>query len=127
MHETLMKFQTRKKFGDYEKSVNNLYNMYYEMLEKPVKDELNVYDKANELDEYYKDIKGKEPEKFCDVRYLIIEDYKEFNSEYIKESHKDGKLAHSPLTLLNYLMLIFSILIKVRKIFFAISFAEFQL
>ena len=37
--------------------------MYYEMLEKPVKDELNVYDKANELDEYYKDIKGKEPEK----------------------------------------------------------------
>ena len=54
-----MKFQTRKKFGDYEKSVNNLYNMYYEMLAKPVKDELNVYDKANELDEYYKDIKGK--------------------------------------------------------------------
>ena len=30
--------------------------MYYEMLEKPVKDELNVYDKENELDEYYKDI-----------------------------------------------------------------------
>ena len=69
MYETLMKFQTRKKFGDYEKSVNNLYNMCYEMLEKPRKDELNVYDKANELDEYYKDIKGKEPEKFCDVRY----------------------------------------------------------
>ena len=49
-----MKFQTRKTFGDYEKSVNNLYNMHYEMLEKPVKDELYVYDKANEFDEYYK-------------------------------------------------------------------------
>ena len=61
------------------------------MLEKPVKDELNVYDKANELDEYYKDTKGKEPEKFCDVRYLIIEDYKEFNPDYIKESHKGWK------------------------------------
>ena len=91
MYGTLMKFQIRKNFGDYEKSVNILYNMYYEMLEKPVKDELNVYDKANEFDEYYKDIKGKEPEKFCDVRYLIIEDYKEFNPKYIKESHKGWK------------------------------------
>ena len=42
-------------------------------------------------DEQYKDIKGKEPEKFCDARYLIIEDYKEFNHEYIKESHKEWK------------------------------------
>ena len=42
-----MKFQTRKKFGDYDKSVNNLYNMSYEMLEKPGKDELNVYNKVN--------------------------------------------------------------------------------
>ena len=28
---------------------------------------------------------------FCDVRYLIIEDYKEFNPEYIKESHNGWK------------------------------------
>ena len=45
MYDTLMKFQTRKKFADYEKSVNNLYNMYYEMLEQPIKEDINVYDK----------------------------------------------------------------------------------
>ena len=40
MYDTLMKFQTRKKFADYEKSVNNLYNMYYEMLEQPIKEDI---------------------------------------------------------------------------------------
>ena len=91
MYDTLMKFQTRQKFADYEKSVNNLYNMYYEMLEQPIKEDLNIYDKAKELDEYYKEINGKEPVKFCDVRYLIIDDYKAFNPEYIKETHKGWK------------------------------------
>ena len=91
MYDTLMTFQTRKKFIDYEKSVNNLYNMYYEMLEKPVSDDINIYDKAKELDAYYEEINGKEPKKFCDVRYLIIEDYKQFNPEYIKETHKGWK------------------------------------
>ena len=91
MYDTLMKYQTRNKFFDYEKSVNNLYNMYYEMLEQPVKEDITIYDKANELDEYYQEINGKYPEKFCDVRYLIIDDYKAFNPEYIKETHKGWK------------------------------------
>ena len=91
MYDTLMKFQTRKKFADYEKSVNNLYNMYYEMLEQPIKEDINVYDKAQELDEYYKEINGAEPVKFADVRYLIIDDYKAFNPEYIKEYRKGWK------------------------------------
>ena len=74
MYDTLVKFQTRKKFADYEKSVNNLYNMYYEMLEKPIKEDITIYHKAQELDAYYKEINGKEPVKFVDVRYLIIDD-----------------------------------------------------
>ena len=45
MYDTLMKFQTRQKFTDYEKSVTNLYNMYYEMLEKPISETINIYDK----------------------------------------------------------------------------------
>ena len=65
--------------------------MYYEMLEKPVSDDINIYDKAKELDTYYEEINGKEPKKFCDVRYLIIEDYKQFNPEYVKETHKGWK------------------------------------
>ena len=91
MYDTLMKFQTRQKFTDYEKSVNNLYNMYYEMLEQPIKEDINIYDKAKELDAYYKEIYDKEPVKFCDVRYLIIDDYKQFNPEYVKESRKGWK------------------------------------
>lgn len=91
MYDTLMKFQTRQKFTDYEKSVTNLYNMYYEMLEKPISETINIYDKAKELDAYYEEINGKEPVKFCDVRYLIIEDYKQFNPEYIKETRKSWK------------------------------------
>ena len=91
MYDTLMKFQTRKKFADYEKSVNNLYNMYYEMLEQPMKEDVTIYDKATELDDYYKEINGKEPVKFADVRYLIINDYKAFNPEYIKEYRKGWK------------------------------------
>ena len=91
MYDTLMKFQTRKKFADYEKSVNNLYNMYYEMLEQPIKEDITIYDKAHELDAYYKEINGKEPMKFVDVRYLIIDDYTAFNPEYIKEIYKGLK------------------------------------
>ena len=91
MYDTLMTFQTRKKFADYEKSVNNLYNMYYEMLEQPIKANISIYDKAKELDAYYKEINGKEPMKFIDVRCLIIEDYKHFNPEYIKEIYKGWK------------------------------------
>ena len=94
-----MKFQTRKMFADYEKSVNNLYNIYYEMLEQPVKEDITIYDKAKELDAYHKEINSKELVKFIDVRYLIIDDYKVFNPEYIlKKLIKEGKYEHSLLT-----------------------------
>ena len=90
MYDTLMKYKNCKKFDDYEESINNLYNMYYEMLDEPVKD-INIFDKADELDKYYEEINGKAPEKYCDVRYLIIDDYKKFNPEYEKERRKGWK------------------------------------
>lgn len=68
MSDTLMKFQTCEKFdtGNSEKSVNNLYNIYYEMLEKSINEDINIFDKAKELDDYYKEINVKEPENFYD-------------------------------------------------------------
>ncbi len=65
--------------------------MYYEMLDEPIKEDIDIYDKAKELDKYYEEINGREPEKFCDVRYLIIEDYKDFNPECVKETRKGWK------------------------------------
>ena len=91
MYDTLMKYKNCKKFNDYEESINNLYNMYYEMLNEKVNENINIYDKANELDKYYEEVNNKKPLKFCDVRYLIIDDYKSFNPEYEKERRKGWK------------------------------------
>ena len=66
MPDTLIKFQTCQKFDDYEKSVNNLYNIYYEMLEKSINEDINIFEKAKELDDYYKEINVKEPDNFSD-------------------------------------------------------------
>ena len=66
MSDTLMKCETCKKFDDYEKSVNNLYNIYYEMLEKSINEDINIFEKAKELDDYYKEINVQEPDNFSD-------------------------------------------------------------
>ena len=83
-------FQLCQSFDDYEKLVNNIYRMYYEMLEKSINEYIHIYDKSIELDGYYKEINGK------DVRYLIIEDYKACNTVDIKETRKGWKPQHSP-------------------------------
>ena len=56
MYDTLMKYQTRKKFVDYETSINNLYNMYYEMLEQPMKEDINIYDNPKDKPRSTKDV-----------------------------------------------------------------------
>lgn len=91
MYDTLTKYKNCKKFSDYEKSINNLYNMYYEMLDESVNENIDIYGKAEELDKYYEEVNNKKPTKYCDVRYLIIEDYKQFNPEYEKERRKGWK------------------------------------
>ena len=66
MSDTLMKCETCKKFDDSEKSMKNLYNIYYEMLEKSINEDINIFEKAKELDDYYKEINVKEPDNFSD-------------------------------------------------------------
>ncbi|KAK8837991.1 hypothetical protein M9Y10_035935 [Tritrichomonas musculus] len=91
MYNTLIHYQNYKIFDNYNKSVNNLYNLFYEMLDEKVNENIDVYDKAKELDQYYEDVYSYAPAKFNDVRCLIIQDYKEFNPEYGKNKNKGYK------------------------------------
>lgn len=71
----------------YYESVINLYHMFYEMLEEKEK-VLSVLEKAKELDKYYEEAEGRAPEKYNEVRMLIVADYKNYNPEYGKVSQE---------------------------------------
>lgn len=83
MFDKLNSLKNKSIFPKYEKSVNELYNMFCEMIEKKVED-ISVFDKAAEIDECYGDIETKAPSKYVGIRRMIIKNYKDFNIEYRK-------------------------------------------
>ena len=90
MYKRLTEVDGYKVFKNYEKSANDLYNMYCEILNKDV-DDIDVYKKAKILDNYYKEKNGKNPEKLMDVRRMIVNEYKAFNPGNEKYFYKSGK------------------------------------
>ena len=90
MYKRLTEVDGYKVFENYEKSANDLYNMYCEILNKDV-DDIDVYKKAKILDNYYKEKNGKNPEKLMDVRRMIVNEYKAFNPGNEKYFYKSGK------------------------------------
>ena len=90
MYKRLTEVAGHKVFENYEKSANDLYNMYCEILNKAVED-IDAYEKAKVLDNYYTEKKGVNPEKLMDVRSLIVNEYKEFNPGNEKYFFKSGK------------------------------------
>ena len=96
MYNTLIFYQNYKKFSNYVNSVNQLYANYYEMLGEKINEDLDVYDKAKELDDYYEAVYDKAPDKFIDVKCLINQDYKEFKpqdkiNDIVKCKRKGGR------------------------------------
>ena len=78
MLSRLIEYKNRKKFFDYEKSVNELYDMFCDM-KHLTKNDLSVYEKATALDEAYGDMKT-----YVNIRKHIINEYKDYNIEYKK-------------------------------------------
>ena len=95
MFKRLLEVDGYKVFKNYIDSVNSLYNMYCEMKNKINENEIDIYDKAKELDNYYEEINGKIPQKLLDVRQLIVKEYKEFNPENEKVFYKSGRNPHT--------------------------------
>ena len=84
MYKRLTEVDGYKVFENYEKSANDLYNMYSEILNK------DVYKKAKILDNFYKEKNGKNQEKLMDVRRMIVNEYKAFNPGNEKYFFKSG-------------------------------------
>ena len=72
----LNEYRNRKAFINYEKSVNELYDMFSDMKHLNNND-LTVFEKAAALDEAY-------GETFANIRKHIVSEYKKFNIEYRK-------------------------------------------
>ena len=74
----LNEYKNRKKFIDYEKSVNELYDMFSDMNKRNDND-LSVFEKATALDEAYSELKT-----YVNIRRQIVNEYKDFNIDYRK-------------------------------------------
>ena len=74
----LNEYRNRKTFVNYEKSVNELYDMVSEMKHLD-KNDMSVFEKAAALDEAYGDMKT-----FVDIKKRIVSEYKDFNIDYRK-------------------------------------------
>lgn len=89
MYKRLTEVDGYKVFENYEKSANDLYNMYCEILIKDV-DDIDVYKKAKILDNYYKEKNDKNQEKLMDLGRMIVNEYKAFNPGNEKYFFKSG-------------------------------------
>ena len=78
MLSRLNEYKNRKKFIDYEKSVNELYDMFSDMNKRNDND-LSVFEKAAALDEAYSELKT-----YVNIRRQIVNEYKDFNIDYRK-------------------------------------------
>ena len=78
MLSRLNEYKNRKKFIDYEKSVNELYDMFSDMNKRNDND-LSVFEKATALDEAYSELKT-----YVNIRRQIVNEYKDFNIDYRK-------------------------------------------
>ena len=74
----LNEYRNRKKFIDYEKSVNELYDMHSDMKHLNNND-LTVFEKAEALDKEYSEMKT-----YVNIRREIVSEYKKYNVEYRK-------------------------------------------
>ena len=85
MFNKLVEYRTRKVFANYVKAVNELYQMYCEMNDK-INDDIDIFDKAKELDEHYEniDVHVTGPSQYVRIRKTIINNYKIFNVDYRK-------------------------------------------
>ena len=85
MLERLNSIKQKSVLTKYEKSVNELYDMFCEMKDKP-KSDISIYDKAAQIDECYGSIKVDAPSKYIGIRRMIIKDYRAFNIDYRRKT-----------------------------------------
>ena len=83
MFTNLSNYQSTLKFANYEKSINEMFNLYCEIQDFEINN-INVFEKAKLLDTFYKEHENKEPQRHNDVRCFIIREYKKKNPDYGK-------------------------------------------